>query len=168
MQELITQFGIDWKLLLAQVINFFILLFVLKRYAYTPIINMLSERKKRIEAGIVASDEAKQRLAQAREERKAILLKAEEEAVGLVSQAEKTAEDQVTLLLKSAHEKSEQVIASGQKKLAEDKAKLEEEFATYAQNLIKKGLIATIRKMNPTERDETLIKDALRELKTIQ
>lgn len=168
MQELIRQFGIDWRLLLAQVINFFILLYVLKRFAYTPIINMLQERKNRIEAGMKASDDAKKRLSQAEQERTAILLKAEEEAVHLVSQSEKTAEDQAKMLLQSAHEKSEQVIAGGQKKLAEDQAKLQEEFAKQAHNLIKKGLMATIGRMTPTERDEHLITEALRELKTIK
>ena len=37
--QLISTFGVDWKLLIAQLINFFVLFFVLKRYAYGPIVN---------------------------------------------------------------------------------------------------------------------------------
>jgi F-type H+-transporting ATPase subunit b len=154
--------------LIAQIINFAILLFLLKRYAYGPVIAMLRERRQNIEAGVKASDEAKKRLANAEESRKEILVKAEEEAHGVVAHAEKLAEEQAATILTAARAKSEQVIAMGSKKIEEERLKLEDDFQAEAQALIKKGLIATIGKMNPDERDEKLISEALRELKTIR
>ena len=38
MSELLSKLGIDWRLLIAQLINFLILLFVLRRFAYKPIL----------------------------------------------------------------------------------------------------------------------------------
>lgn len=154
--------------MIAQIINFAILLFLLKRYAYGPVIAMLRERRQNIEAGVKASEEAKKRLAHAEESRKEILVKAEEEAHGVVAHAEKLAEEQATTILTAARAKSEQVIAMGSKKIEEERLKLEDDFQTEAQTLIKKGLIATIGKMNIDERDEKLISEALRELKTIR
>lgn len=168
MEELIHQFGIDWKLLAAQAVNFFVLLYVLKRFAYGPIIAMLAERRKKIEEGLVASEESKKRLTLANVERKEILLVAEEESVRIVSQAESKAREQGKTILQAAEEKSERIIEGGHKKLEEDRKKLEEEVNNEAVNLIKKGLTRTIGRMNPTERDEMLIKDALRELSTLK
>ena len=44
MEELIKTFHIDIKLILAQLVNFGIVLFVLKRYAYGPVLKMMQER----------------------------------------------------------------------------------------------------------------------------
>ncbi|MBI3685123.1 hypothetical protein HY250_01845 [Candidatus Azambacteria bacterium] len=44
--ELFQKFGIDWRLLVMQIINFAILLFILKRYLYKPVMDML-ERMRR-------------------------------------------------------------------------------------------------------------------------
>ena len=62
MAELIQNFGLDWRLLLAQAVNFFILLFLLKRFAYGPILNALKTRKTKIEEGIRFGKEAEKRL----------------------------------------------------------------------------------------------------------
>jgi F-type H+-transporting ATPase subunit b len=167
-EELIHQFGIDWKLLLAQVVNFLVLLYVLKRFAYGPIINVLQERRKKIEEGIRASNDAQKRLAQAEEEKKTILLRAEEESVGVVSKAEKIAEDQARIIIIHATEESEHIIENGHKKLEEDRRKLDEEVRLNAEEFIKKGLVLTLRKMNVKDRDQELIKEALNELATIQ
>jgi F-type H+-transporting ATPase subunit b len=166
-QELIRQFGVDWKLLLAQVVNFLVLLYLLKRFAYGPVIAMLHERRRKIEEGLKASEDAKKRLAAAEQTRTAIILKAEEEAVGLVSQAEETAKDQAKTIVNAAEAKSEQVLISGQKKLEEERLKLEDEVRSNAHDLVKTALASTLQKMNPTERDEALIEQALKALKTV-
>ena len=168
MQELVRQFGLDWKLLLAQVVNFLILLYLLRRFAYGPIMAMLALRRRNIEEGIKASEAAKVELANAEKTRSEILLKAEQESLGVVSAAEGVAKVQAEHIMNSANQKSEQIIAAGHNKIEEDRRKLEEEINLHAVDLIKKGLAATIAHMNPSERDDVLIKDALAALKTAQ
>ena len=51
MGELLSSLGIDLRLFLAQLINFSILLFVLFKFAYKPILNMMDERTEKIEKG---------------------------------------------------------------------------------------------------------------------
>jgi F-type H+-transporting ATPase subunit b len=162
------QFGVNWKLLIAQVVNFLLLLFILKRFAYGPIIQMLNDRRKKIDEGMKASADAKKRLAEANETRMSIILKAEEESVGIVSRAELTAKNQAQAIVDEAHHKTDEIITAGQKKIEEDRLKLEEEVFSQAQELVKKGLVVTLGKINPTERDEALIKEALRELTTVR
>jgi F-type H+-transporting ATPase subunit b len=113
MGELIRQFGIEWKLLAAQVVNFFILLYLLKRFAYKPVIEMLAERRRKIEEGMRASEQSVKKLSEAEAIKQHIILQAEQESVGIVSKAENTAGEQAKAIVASAHEKSEQVIAGG-------------------------------------------------------
>ncbi len=143
-------------------------MYVLKRFAYKPVITILKARQKKIEEGLHASEQSVKKLAETEITRREILLKAEEESVVIVTKAEVTAGQQAKNILDAAYDKSELVVAGGQKKLEEDRRKLEEEVNTQAVELIKKGLARTIGKMKPEERDEVLIKDALRELATIK
>ncbi len=57
--KLITALGLDYRILLAQFFNFAILLFVLWRFAYKPVFNILEERRAKIAKGISDSDQAK-------------------------------------------------------------------------------------------------------------
>src|SRR3990172_2671297 len=52
MQELFSKLGIDWRLLIAQIINFTVLLFVLYRFLYRPILSVLEKRRERIEKSL--------------------------------------------------------------------------------------------------------------------
>lgn len=60
--EILNQFGINPILLLAQAVNFLILLFILKKFLYKPILKVLEERKKRIGEGLKDAEEIEKRL----------------------------------------------------------------------------------------------------------
>ena len=52
MNELFEQLGINWKLFLSQLVNFFILLFVLRAFVYKPFLAIIKERSKKIKEGL--------------------------------------------------------------------------------------------------------------------
>src|SRR3989339_134025 len=60
--ELLFQLGINWKLFLSQVVNFFILLLVLTFFVYKPLIRIIKERSKKIKEGLEKAEEADVRL----------------------------------------------------------------------------------------------------------
>ena len=49
---IIKNLGIDWKIFLAQLVNFGIVFFVLKKFAFSPIQKLLKERQSKIEKGL--------------------------------------------------------------------------------------------------------------------
>src|SRR4030067_222054 len=59
--EVLEDFGVEPILLLAQVVNFVILLYILKRFLYKPILKVLEERKKRIETSVKQSEDIQKR-----------------------------------------------------------------------------------------------------------
>ena len=75
--------GFDFSLILAYLLNFGILLYLLHRFAYEPILNMLEQRKQNIAEGLAAADKVR---AEAEEEKQK--LQAEFEKVRTASQEE--------------------------------------------------------------------------------
>ncbi len=87
----ISALGINLPSLIAQLINFTLLLVVLSVFAYKPLLRVLDERKKRIEEGLAASDEAKRQLAETEQASAAQLERARQEGQALIGQAQQMA-----------------------------------------------------------------------------
>lgn len=166
MEELIHHFGIDWKLLLAQMVNFFILLFLLKKFAYKPIINILKKRKDEIKKGVLFTRKAEEELKNIGVVREQSLQKTREEALSIVTKAEEDGKKRKDGLLKEANTRVEEIMADAKRLIEEEKLKMGDEVYRNAQELIKLGLEKVLGKMPEKERNENLIKEALKELKT--
>jgi len=74
--DFLKDFGVQPMLLAAQVVNFLILLFILKKLLYGPILKVLAERKKKIEDSLKNAEEIEKRLLQTEEEKEKVLEKA--------------------------------------------------------------------------------------------
>jgi F-type H+-transporting ATPase subunit b len=59
---------IDWFTVIAQIVNFLILVWLLKRFLYQPILRALDAREKRIAAELAAADEKKREAEKERDE----------------------------------------------------------------------------------------------------
>lgn len=107
MGELFSTFGIDWKLLIIQVVNFLVLLGALTYFLYKPLMNLLDERRAKIAQGVRAADAAAQRLAAAQEESQELVGAGAREAEQLVAAARIRAEEKGVEIVKIAEAKAD-------------------------------------------------------------
>ncbi|OGH19463.1 MAG: ATP synthase F0 subunit B [Candidatus Levybacteria bacterium RIFCSPHIGHO2_12_FULL_38_12] len=98
--EFLKNFGFDPILLLAQVVNFLIVLWVLKRFLYKPVLTMLTKRHLAIEEGLKNAAEAEKRLNDALNHQKKILKEAQTEAKKIIEDAKSHSAE----LIKNAEE----------------------------------------------------------------
>ena len=82
--NLFTSIGIDWKLLLLQVIAFLILLAILRKWVYPPLVAMLDKREAAIKASLESANEAQRAAENAESEVAALLKDAKREAAEIV------------------------------------------------------------------------------------
>src|SRR3989344_124155 len=140
MGEFLSQFGISWKLLLSQLINFALILIVLRIFIYKPLLNVLKERREKIEKGLMKAEECDVRLKEVDEMAKGKLREVDERCVILIS---KQKEEE---LLKMA-----EIMADSRKKEMYEGLKME------AGQIIR-SVIAKAIKDEPEQIDEKLIK----------
>lgn len=166
MSELLHEFGVDWKLLLAQAVNFFVLLVLLKKFAYGPILKLLHRRKEEIRKGILFTKEAEERLGQIGKKEEEILGEAKEQALKIVSEAEELGKKRKGELLQEANLKVEGVVTAAKRAIAQEKSKMGEEVYADARVLVEKGIERVIGALPPHERNQKLIDEALNELRS--
>lgn len=162
MEELIRHFGIDGKLLLAQAVNFGVLLFILYKFAYRPVLGVLKERREGIERGIALTRTAEKRMADIEVLQAERMREAERAALAIVSRAGEEAKTQRELLIAEANKKGEHIIAEARRAIIEEKGKLREELSREARELVRDGIAQVLMKMPPTARDHELIDAAVR------
>ncbi len=92
MGELVTKLGIDWKLLLANTVTFFLVLWILRKFAYRPIMDVLDRRQKTIGEGLEAAKQSQDELAAIQQEKTIVLKEAKNEALAIVTEAKKQGE----------------------------------------------------------------------------
>ena len=85
------ELGFNVPVLTAQMVNFFILLVVLRIFLYKPILNMLDRRSQRIREGMEAAEQSKEQATQAEEEVARQLDEARQQGQALVAQAQEAA-----------------------------------------------------------------------------
>jgi F-type H+-transporting ATPase subunit b len=166
MGDLIHNFGVDWKLLLAQVVNFAILFFLLKKFAYAPVLAMLRKRREEIKAGIAMKAEAEKTLGEVEEIKSATSQRAQEEALALMKRTEEAAIERKEEIISDANVRGEILVAEAKQKAEKEAEKIEEQVMREAEVLVREGIKQVLRKMPAGERDEELIKGALAALKS--
>src|ERR1700693_5239695 len=80
-------FGWNPWLFLSQVISFAIVAFLLRRFAYKPILAVLEDRRRRIEEGLINADKIKKELAEAEKRYQEIVAKANAAAQKMIDEA---------------------------------------------------------------------------------
>lgn len=155
MSELLHQLGIDWKLLVAQGVNFLILLGVLTVFVYRPLVRVMEERRKKIELGLKGAEEVERRLKEAEAVKLVKMAEGDKAAAEMVGAAEKEGRKRLGELLAEAQKKAEGVmkeaaVVAEHKKLEELK-KLDAE----ATGLIREAIVKTVE-LDPAKVDEKL------------
>src|ERR1700751_4668291 len=84
-------FGWNWQLFLAQVISFCIVAFLLRRFAYKPILAVLEERRKRIEEGQLNAEKIRKELTEAEKRYQEIVAKGNADAQRMMDEAKESA-----------------------------------------------------------------------------
>src|SRR2546426_3310538 len=140
--------GLNLPALVAQLVSFTLLLVVFRAFLYKPVIRMLDERKKRIQEGLDASEEAKRRLSQTEQEVAKELEKARQQGQEQVAQAQQIAARIQEEARQGARQEADQLLARAKNEIDLQRdsaiAELRREFAgltiTAAERVIKEEL----------------------------
>ncbi len=145
--EALSAFGVNRELLLIQVANFGLLLFILYRFLYKPLFAILEKRQIEIQKGIddaKSATEEKERIAN---EKDAIMQSAREEGGKIVEGLRKEGLEAERKMLRESQEKSTILLGEARAKAEEERAYLlresEKEIARIATLAAEKILRAS-------------------------
>jgi len=134
--ELLKAFGVNYKILIAQLLNFAILFFVLYKLGYKPIFKFLEDRRGRIKEGIDMADKAEVRLSEAEEEKKAIIINSKKEASDIISKADKLAKEKKDEMISKAKEEIRLVVDQEKERMKAERTQITKDIKNEITDLI--------------------------------
>ena len=164
MQELLHTFGLEWPKFLAQLILFIIVYFVLKKFAFGPIIAMLEERRKLIEEGQLNAQKIKQQLAEAEQRHTEILARANAEAQKLIDNARESASHVADKKMQEAVASAEQIIAKAREASALEYERSMDQLKRELGHLVVETTAKVTGKILTAEDQKRLQEEAARQL----
>ena len=144
-------------------IVFVLLLIVLKKFAWRPILDSVDERNKSIEEALKAADKAKEEMATLNADNQRILIEAKKERDLLLKEAREIKETIISEAKKNATIEADKIIISAKSQINNDKMKalveLKNQIAGLAIEMTEKILKSELSDKN---KQKELIENALK------
>lgn len=142
--------------LIAQILNFLVLVFVLAKFAYKPLLGIMEERRNKIASDLEAADKAKADAEAVRAEYAAKLADARQEAQAIIDNARKTAQAAHDKIMADTKTEQEQYVAAQKELIATEKKKAMDEVRAQVISLSMIAAGKIVEKKLTSEEDKKL------------
>ena len=140
MSQVLSVFGIDWRLLLINAVNFGLVLFALWYFLYAPVLKMLEERRKKVSDGVRDAESAKRGLDEIENSRAAVLAAAGRDADALAAAVRAAGAQKERELVQKGEAAAATLVRDAAAQAAEMKARSIEESKQEVAKLIVLGM----------------------------
>lgn len=158
--------GVDFKGLLLQIATFLIVFFLLKRFALDKIVATLEKRHQTIDDGVRIGQEMAEQKAKLDSEITKLLHKARMEADKIIASGHQEAQELLKETEAAATKKTEIMLADARVKIEEDLKKRLKQLEKDTLQLVASATETLISQKLDTDKDQTLIRAALDEVRS--
>lgn len=160
--------GIQTGPLIAQIVNFGLIVLVFKFFLLKPIQNLLAERKAKIEQSLKDADAIEERLKKVEKEIDQKLSKASGQADEVIAQSKKAGEELREQIKKHAEQEADAILKKAQAAISrqqeESLVKLEGKVADLAKSIAEKILSGYLTQSDSQKITERALKDVTSQL----
>ena len=157
--------GINLPLLLAFVINFIILLALLGKFLYKPVLKMLDERAQKVKESMEWAESIKRDYEQAKAEVQKQIEKGRQEAQGIIAQAFQTGEALKEEARKEASGQAKAIVEKARLQLEAERDKMVEDLRKEFVSLLILASEKVIRQTLDKEKQSGLIEETLAQIR---
>lgn len=162
--EIFKTFGLDLTLTAAQIVNFIIILYVLKRFVYKPLFNVLKKREELVKESVQNAEDSKKALEKAQGKEKELI----KEARANADQILKDAKEQASAILKKSEEdakkQKQQILQEAKEQIEIETAKAQAELNKHVAQLSIELLKKSLDNVFTDKEQSELVNKAVKEL----
>jgi F-type H+-transporting ATPase subunit b len=163
-RDIALTFGVNKAQLIAQIVSFLIVAGALYKWAYTPVLNVLEERRQKIAEGLSNAEKIKQELARTEVMRQEIMQKANSEANRLIEEARAAAAKVQESETQKAIAAAEDLIAKAREATSLDRDRMMKELRKEIGKLVVQATAQVTGKILTMDDQKRLIEETTRQL----
>ena len=122
--QILANLGFDWRVALANLANFLVIVWILRRFAFKPIARIVKEREDKIKKGVEDARKAETELQMAKQISEKTAIEARGEANKIIASAQKESERIISESKLINEEQAKQIMAKADKAIQQEKQKM--------------------------------------------
>lgn len=134
--ELLAKLGINWTLLIAQIVNFLIVLGVLTYFVYRPFLDLLDKRRAKIAKSMEDAKRIENQMQELEAMRMEELKKLDRESGEYLEKIRAKAAEMQEQMISSAKREAEGLLVNAQKRIEEERRKMFEEVMATVNRIV--------------------------------
>lgn len=154
--------GLSLSAFIVQLITFIFVFFILKKFAFKPIVNLLEKRRQTIEDGVLLGEKMEKREANLEEEAAAVIRAARADADHIISNAHKESREVLREAEKSAKTKADSVLSEAQEKIEQEAERARRSLEKEIVGLVSEATETVVHEKVDAKKDAELIDRALK------
>lgn len=163
--EIIKNFGLDPYLFGAQVVNFLIVLYLLKRFLYKPVLGILKKREEEIREGLKQAEESRILLEKTLEKEKEILRKARESAKQTIDDAKAQSNTILIQAEENSKKQAEKIILQAREQIELETREAENRLASRISGLSIEFLKSALKGIFSEKEEREVLEKAMKQLR---
>ena len=166
--EIIKNFGLNPVLLAAQIVNFLIILFILKKFLYKPVLNILKKRQVTIKEGLKQAEEARIKLERVVAEEKDILRQAQLQSRRIIEDARLESIEIAREINEETKKQTEKLINDTKEQIARESIGAEKRLALSTSKLAVTFLEKALKDFFSSKEQTEVLSQALKKIKKVK
>lgn len=122
--QILGNLGFDWRIALANLVNFLLILWILKKFAFKPIEKVLKDREDKIKKGVEDAERASAEFLMAKQTCEKTIVDAKEEANKIIASSTERAEKILADAKTAQEEQTKQIVAKAKTAIQLEKDKM--------------------------------------------
>lgn len=163
--EIVKNFGLDPILFGAQIINFLIVFYLLKRFLYKPILEILRKRENEIKVGLKQAEEGRQLYEETVEKEKQILRRAREDSRKMIDEAKNQAIALSAKIEEDSKKHAERIIEKAREQINIETKEAEKRLTVKVGELSFEFLSRALKRMFSEKEQSEVFEKALKQFK---
>lgn len=159
---IVGMFGLNWKLFLAQLVNFGIIIFVLWKWVFGPVTKGLSDRTEKIEASLKEADQVTKDRQDFESWKQSEINKVRAEASGIITEAKQNAEALKAETLKATSEEQTKLVEQTKARLEQEKVSMIQSAKSELAEIVVSATSTILKQKIDATKDKELISEALK------
>lgn len=150
--------------LIAQILAFAIMIWLVNKFLWAPVSELMEARRKKIADGLSASERGKHELKLAEERALELLKEAKENAAQIVAQAQSRQAQIIEEAKENARAEAERILAAGQAEIEQELNRAKEELRKQISGLAVTGAERVLKREIDAKAHEDALKDLVAQI----
>ena len=165
--EILKNFGFDPVMLVAQIVNFLIIFYLLRRFLYKPVFEILKKRQDTIANSLKQAEEIKITLEKTIQDEKKILLKAQDEAKKIIEDAKLQASQTAKEIEENTKKQTEKMISEAKQQIEYESKEIERQISEKVSILASDMLTKSLEGIFNAKEQKQILDKSLKQIKKV-